>query len=466
MRQFVPRQAALQQLLAQRRTGYLTRRAFLKQAGEIGLVGGLASMLLDACEQPQPVNKKPIKIVWQTEDDYYGTFDFLVQKFNALYPDIQVEATKAQSRFSPHDDLVNKLQVHQGSPDVLSLDIEWMDEFIRKGWIVPLTDPWLQANARNYLQRPLQAVTFPDANGHPQIWAAPLHTDIGLLYYRKDFPDIIPGPPQTWAELEAMAHLAQEKKRSKWGFVWQGRAYDGLVCNFVEVLSSYNASIFDPHAPQKVTINSPEALAALNEMVSWVGTISPATVPTFGELETIDQWLKGNATFMRCWPNISAWSKDASRSSVAHKFGIAPLPSEAKSCLGGWQLAINRYSPNQEAAWQFIQWMLQKEAQYPLAVFEGFTVTLASIYQDKDVQAWNPLFAFLNQPSVSSPKKSLLEALLDNAQLRPVSPCYPQIASAIEQRINDALLKLVEPDIALQKLQLDLEDVMQRCQTA
>jgi trehalose/maltose transport system substrate-binding protein len=466
VRLFVPQQDALKQLLAQRRAGYLSRRAFLKQAGEMGLAGGLATMLLEACEQKvQSVKKKPVEIIWQTEDDHYDAFNFLVQKFNALYPDIQVKNTKAQSGDS-HYNLVNKLQAHMGSPDVLSLDVDWMAEFIRKEWIVPLTDPWLQANARNYLQKPLQAVTFPDANGHPQIWAAPLHTDIGLLYYRTDSPDIILGPPQTWADLDLMARVAQEKKRSKWGYVWQGDVYDGLVCNFVEVLSSYNASIFDPHAPQTVTINSPEALAALSEMVSWVGTISPATVTSFEEQTTVDQWLSGNATFMRCWPNISAWSKDASRSLVAHKFGIAPLPSEAKSCLGGWQLAINRYSPNQEAAWQFIQWMLQKEAQYYLAVVEGFTVTLASIYQDKNVQAWNPLFTFLNQPSVSSPKKSLLEALLDNAQLRPVSPCYPQIASAIEHHINDALKKSVPPEIALQKLQLDLEDVMRRCQTA
>ncbi|GHO93399.1 putative ABC transporter-binding protein [Reticulibacter mediterranei] len=464
---FGSRQAILNQLLEQRRTGYLTRRTFLKRTSEIGLAGSLASMLLEACEQEkQPTSNKVTKIIWQTEDDHYGTFNFLVRMFNRFHPDIQVQATKAQSHCNPHDDLVSKLQAHQGSPDVLSLDVPWMDEFVRNGWIIPLTNSWLQANAKNYLQKPLQAVTFPNPEtGQRQIWAAPLHTDIGLLYYRKDFSDLISRPPQTWTDLEAMARVVQKEGRCKWGYVWQGKKYDGLVCDFVEVLSSYNASIFDPHAPQVVTINSPEALAALSEMVSWVGTISPPTTPTFGEYETVDQWLGRNAVFMRCWPNISAWSKDASQSLVRHTFDIAPLPSGAKSCLGGWQLAINRYSQNQEAAWQFIQWMLQREAQQYLAVKEGFTVTLASIYKDKRVQTWNPLFAFLDQPSTFSPKKSLLETLLDNAQLRPVLPCFSQVASAIESHVNAALIGSEKPAIALQRLQTELQDVMQRCQT-
>jgi hypothetical protein len=109
---------------------------------------------------------------------------------------------------------------------------------------------------------------------------------------------------------------------------------------------------------------------------------------------------------------------------------------------------------------KFIQWMLQEEAQQYMAVKEGFPVTLSSIYKDKYVQAWNPLFALLNQPPSSSSQKSLLDTLLDNAQLRPTSTYYPQMANAIELRINDALARLDSPEQALQKLQTDLESIV------
>jgi hypothetical protein len=70
----------------------------------------------------------------------------------------------------------------------------------------------------------------------------------------------------------------------------------------------------------------------------------------------------------------------------------------------------------------------------------------------------------LNQPPSSSSKKSLLDTLLDNAQLRPVATNYPQIADAIKRHINSALTGLDKPGQALQKLQTDLESIVSRRQ--
>jgi ABC-type glycerol-3-phosphate transport system substrate-binding protein len=166
--------------------------------------------------------------------------------------------------------------------------------------------------------------------------------------------------------------------------------------------------------------------------------------------------------FLRVWPNVFAWSNDASKSQVVQKFDVAPLPAStnalapSQSCLGGWQLTLNNFatSEKKDAAWQFIWWMLQEEAQQYMAVREGFLVTLKSIYNDPYVRAWNALFARL----------PLLEQLLDSAQLRPLSTCYPQVADAIEHHINRALTRLDAPEQALQSLQTNLESIISRCQ--
>ncbi len=46
-------------------------------------------------------------------------------------------------------------------------------------------------------------------------------------------------PPQTWDELQEMAEKIQDGERKEgrqnfWGFVWQGKAYEGLSCNALE----------------------------------------------------------------------------------------------------------------------------------------------------------------------------------------------------------------------------------------
>src|SRR5215212_10587542 len=76
--------------------------------------------------------------------------------------------------------------------------------------------------------------------------AMPWFLDAGLLYYRKDLLQKYNRPvPQTWADLSETARLVQDAERQSgnrdfWGFVWQGRAYEGLTTNALEWVSSYN----------------------------------------------------------------------------------------------------------------------------------------------------------------------------------------------------------------------------------
>ena len=66
-----------------------------------------------------------------------------------------------------------------------------------------------------------------------ELKAMPWYTDAGVLYYRTDLLEKHGAqPPATWAELTETAKLIQEAERAEgrsrfWGFVWQGRAYEG-----------------------------------------------------------------------------------------------------------------------------------------------------------------------------------------------------------------------------------------------
>jgi multiple sugar transport system substrate-binding protein len=434
-------------------SGRMTRRTLLKHASAIGLLG----WLLEACDTPATTNTStatggtPVTITWESEHDDKGIYSLLVQTFNNTNRDgIRVNYINGPpDSGQQHDEITSQLQKGQG-PDVLSMDVIWTDEFASNKWIVPLSDQytWPGSERSKYLSVPLQAAT---AQG--KIWAAPFRTDVGLLYYRTD---ITLTPPKTWAELITQAEQAQSSGQTKYGYVWQGAWYEGLVCDFVEVMESFGGHVLDPNDPTKVTVNSSGALQALTEMVSWVGTISPSAIITFKEGDTLSTFQSGDAAFMRNWLYAYSESSDASQSRVAGKFDVAPLPSNTlsamgHSCIGGWQLALNAFSSKQkqDAAWQFIRFLIQEDAQQFAAINGAFTVTLQSIYSNRYVLEQNPFFAKLGP-------------IFQQARLRPRpnSPRYQDISKAIQKRVYQALTKQSTPIAALNALQTDLQQIV------
>jgi multiple sugar transport system substrate-binding protein len=281
-----------------------------------------------------------------------------------------------------------------------------------------------------------------------QLWAAPFRTDVGLLYYRTD---LVKNPPKTWDDLTSMAQQYSPSK-SKYGYVWQGSQYEGLVCNFVEVLYGYGGAVLDPSNAKSVVVNSPEAQAALTKMVSWVGSISPNAVTTYQEDPSRVVFQNSDSVFMRNWPYAYSLGNDPTQSKIAHKFDITSLPyggssTTGHSAIGGWNLAINAFSKNPDPAWTFIQYMLQEAAQKKAAINASQTVTLKSVYTDAEVLAKEPLFGKLTD-------------VLQNAKPRPVSPVYTDLSNAIQSNIYQALKKQMSPSAALSALQSALQKIV------
>ena len=79
-----------------------------------------------------------------------------------------------------------------------------------------------------------------DYDGHLYRW--PLVADVGLLYWRTDLMD---QPPATPDALVKVAGRLVESQTVANGFVWQGRQYEGLSCDFLEVLQGFGGDWMD-----------------------------------------------------------------------------------------------------------------------------------------------------------------------------------------------------------------------------
>ena len=110
--------------------------------------------------------------------------------------------------------------------------------------------------------------------------AMPWFTDAGLLYYRKDLLEKYgKKPPEDLGRAGRHRQKIQDAERAAgnddfWGFVFQGKAYEGLTCNALEWVDSFGGgAIVEPTATSRSTTRRrPQALDAA---ASWVGTIAP-----------------------------------------------------------------------------------------------------------------------------------------------------------------------------------------------
>jgi trehalose/maltose transport system substrate-binding protein len=291
-----------------------------------------------------------------------------------------------------------------------------------------------------------------------KLMAMPWFADAGLLYYRKDLLEKYKRPvPQTWADLTETARLIQEGERKEgrgdfWGFVWQGRAYEGLTTNAVEWVSSYNGgSIVDEKG--EITVENPKAAEALKMAAGWVGTITPQGVLNYTEEESRGIFQAGNAAFMRNWPYAWALAQGPD-STIKDKVGIVPLPKGGQDgrqagTLGGQLLAVSKYSKNAESATDLVLYLTGPEEQKRRAIQGSFNPTIVSLYGDNDIAKANPFIGDLAD-------------VFANAVARPATVTgdnYNKVSTEFFNAVHQVLSKRAEPAQALSRLDRDLKRI-------
>ncbi|WP_418320719.1 ABC transporter substrate-binding protein [Piscinibacter sakaiensis] len=313
--------------------------------------------------------------------------------------------------------------------DVVMIDIVWPG--VLKDHLVDLKPYSGGAEARHF-----PAIVANNTIGG-KLLGMPWFVDAGLLYYRKDLLDKYRlAVPKTWNALAAAAKQIQDGERAAGspdfhGYVFQGKAYEGLSCNALEWIASFGGGrIVDESG--RITINNPRAAKALDTAAGWLGSISPPGVLNHAEEDARGIWQTGNAAFMRNWPY--AWSlAQADDSPIKGRIGVAPLPvgegGRPAATLGGWQLAVSRYSQHIEAAAALAMHMTSAEVQKQRAVEGSYNPTLPALYQDADILAANPFMA------------ELLPVFTD-AVARPATVTglkYPQVSQAFWDASHDVL---------------------------
>jgi len=278
--------------------------------------------------------------------------------------------------------------------DVYQTDVVWAPQLADQ--FLDLTEATRDVSSSHFPS----IIASQTVNG--KLVALPFYTDAPALFYRKDLLEKYDkAVPKTWEEMNTTAKEIMDKEHAGgnadlWGFVFQGNAYEGLTCNALEwIKSSGGGQVVE--ADGEISVNNEAAAAALERAKSWIGTIAPQGVLAYQEEESRGVWQTGNAVFMRNWPYAYALGNNED-SAVKGKFDVAPLPTakvgEApSSTLGGWNLAVSKYSKQQEPAIALVKYLASPEVQKVQAVEISRLPTIEALYDDKDILSAQPFMA-------------------------------------------------------------------------
>ena len=426
----------------------------------VGVVVGLA-LALSACggddgdsggdtktqgAEAQLSGRGPITFV--TGKDTSGNRQKQVDAWNKDHPQEQVRIIELpESADQQRQQMVQNAQTKSDAYTILNLDVVWTAEFAANRWLTEL--PKTQFDTSKLLPPTVQTAQYRD-----RLYAMPLNSDGGLLYYRKDLLDAagVSAPPKTWDELWAACDKVQKTSEGKGVSCYGGQLdkYEGLTVNVSEAINGAGGSIVDDSG--KPAVNTPQAKQGLDVLAQ---AFKDGRIPkqgiTFKEEEGRRYFESGKLLFHRQWPYQYALAAKKGTSKVVGKFAVAPLPGVSGpgvSTLGGHDLAISAFAKNKATAADFIKYITGEEAQRADLLATSQAPTWASLYDEPELVKKFPYLPTL--------KASILAA-----KPRPKVVKYGDVTTAIQEETYNAITGKTPTDQALSNLQTKLTQLVQ-----
>jgi trehalose/maltose transport system substrate-binding protein len=383
------------------------------------------------------------EMVWAiggAEAQVGGLHQQVVELWNEENPDtpVRIEILPDQADEQRNQQAL-VLQGQSGEFDLLGMDVIWTGEYATNGWVASFEERRGELEEAGVLPGALES-----AQWEGELWAVPYNSNAGLFYYRTDLIDT---PPTTWEEaVEVCTAGAQEAGIAP--FVAQGAQYEGMVVNFMEYLFGGGGQLINEEGTESLLLEGDAGRQALEFMATSQaeGFYAPG-FNTMQENEAVAEFQAGNAACMRNWPSFYAQlvgeGEEAAASEVQDSTGVTVLPTfvgeGTTGVTGGFNIGVNAFSDNVEAAQEFAIWAGTNEEVQLLLAGGSLPPVIESVY---------------DQLPEEDPTLGLVGEILADEKTgsRPPAPTWNAISEAIQQNVYPAYNGELPIDEALNTL--------------
>lgn len=352
---------------------------------------------------------------------------YLINEFNKLNKGkikvIPINLPYEKFSTNKRKELITKnLRNRTSRIDIYAIDIVWNDRFEK--WAEPLN---------NYFTKKELSKIIDEAKyycySESTLYSVPFFIDIGVLYYRDDllkknqnYSDIIRKLKNgiCWDDLKAYKF-----KNSKYKYLFQADSYEGLMCNFLELVGEN--TFLDKDGKVTIDKNIIDRLNNIQNLI-YKEKIIPKEVTNFDESISFNYALENDIPFFRGWPTGKKTiqiSKELAPKVSNLKF--APLPKfkndKSVSTIGGWNLIISKNSRYKNESIEFIKFLLSEKSQQFIWENSGYLPIINYYYYDS---------VYTNK----YPELKLFKQLIQNGVYRIKHPQYTKISDILTKNLN------------------------------
>lgn len=262
-------------------------------------------------------------------------------------------------------------------------------------------------------------------------------------------------PPETLDQYRDLAEWFTRPEQGFYGTAIQGKRHEALWYEWLNFLYAYGADMMEVSSGSEcgpIIVNSPEAVAATEYYKGLMKYSPPDTLNYFWD-DVMALMQQGKVFELIMWNDATyAVAVDRSVSKVVGKMGFTVTPQgPAHKPVGqveGWTYLIPRYSRHKEAAFLFVQWMMQFDQQLAQHLNGGASAR-PDVYATPEVQALPYSAASMAANEAAIPK--------------PTIPESPQITDILVRELSSYLTGAKSAKAALDTAAVEMSNLLGDC---
>lgn len=399
---------------------------------------------------PSPTPKPPEKVTltfWNYWDGKNAeVIQALVDQYNQEHPGVEVKNV-----FIGWGELLPKLMTAAAGgevPDIAAGDLIWIPKLAETGALVELNS-YIEKSGVDINDFYPELLKIDRYDG--KFYALPVSTNNLELFYNKDLfraAGLDPEkPPTTWDELVEVAHKCANPDQGVWGMELFTQPGEGLSWQFQVYLWQAGGDFLTDDYSQ-AAFNSPAGRQALQ---FWVDLIQKEKVAPLAPWGLFDQ---GKA----CMVMDGSWMVGIRREQAPFDFGTArmPIPADGQPAtnMGGEHIFLFKTTPEeQQAAWEFVNWLTSTETQIEWDTQTGFMPVRDSVAQHERYRKW------------LQDTEPRLVPFVDNqryAHARSPITRYPEVSDVFSRELEKALHGTVSVEEALANAEAAVNEVLKK----
>lgn len=353
---------------------------------------------------------------------------------------------------SLYSKLVNTFKSSDSTYDLVMMDDPWMPKFGTDSSLSDLGALGIQKDS-DVADVVWDVGTWPPPRGPvppsekdkaAQLLGVTIVGNVEMFMFRKDLTD----PPASYDDV--LANAKAQNKSDLAGYLIRGKATNPVVADFLPILWSFGGDVFDDN--WNVVFDDDKSLAAVKFLVDDLKAVAQADPANTDAADRDRLMAIGQGYQSSTWPGEINTAVLGEGSTVVGKVGFIPIPKgpsgKGVGMMGNWMLGVPKASKNQQAAADFIKYMLEKDTQKTYAENGGIP-SRTSVLKDSSLTDKNPYFPVL------------ADALTAPPNWRPRTDQWNAVETIMGNHLNAALAGQETAQEVVDKASAEIRTLMQ-----